>query len=61
MKTGEILGRCSECKKVGSYNEVRAYSLKEYDRIDFAFCSANCVQIFEDARWIEKFYGMEGK
>jgi hypothetical protein len=59
MKTGFIEGRCSECKKTGPYNEVRAYSLKEYDRIEFAFCSANCAQIFEDAVWHEKFYGMD--
>jgi len=60
-KSGVIEGTCSECKKVGPYNKVRAWSLKEYSRLDFAFCSANCAQIFDDAVWYEKFYGMGGK
>ena len=66
MKTsGFIEGKCSECKKVGPYNEVRAWSLKDYglsvtkNLREFAFCSKNCAQAFEDAMWIEKLYGMD--
>ena len=66
-KTGFIEGECSECKKVGPYNEVRAWSLKDYGLLvtrnlrEFAFCSKNCAQAFEDQMWMERLYGMGSK
>jgi hypothetical protein len=66
-KTGFIEGICDECKKVGPYNEVRAWSLKDYGMLvtrnmrEFAFCSVNCGQAFEDKMWMERLYGMGSK
>ena len=49
MTIGDILGRCSQCKNIGPYNKVRAYSIEGYDRLDFAFCSEDCARDFEQA------------
>lgn len=57
---GDIEGVCDGCKKVGAYNKVRAWRLKDYgllknrDLNEFAFCSRNCAQAFEDALWHKK-------
>ena len=67
MKTGYISGRCNECQKVGPYNETRAWSLKDYGLLvtrnlrEFAFCSPDCAQAFEDKMWMERLYGMGSK
>jgi hypothetical protein len=62
MKTsGFIEGECSECKKVGPYNEMRAWSMKDYGMLitrtyrEFVFCSLECAQEFERKMWIERF------
>jgi hypothetical protein len=48
MKTsGDILASCTQCLKIGAYNQVRAWSVKGYDRLDFAFCSEDCARDFE--------------
>jgi len=48
MKTsGDILASCIQCLKIGPYNQVRAWSVKGYDRLDFAFCSEDCARDFE--------------
>lgn len=63
-KTGYISGRCNGCQKVGPYNKMRAWSLKDIGLMpsrnlkEFAFCSKDCAQTFEDKLWFEKLYGM---
>jgi hypothetical protein len=48
MKTsGDILASCTQCLKIGVYNQVRAWSVRGYDRLDFAFCSEDCARDFE--------------
>jgi hypothetical protein len=49
MTTGDILASCTQCLKIGAYNLVRAWSVKGYDRLDFAFCSEECARNFEQA------------
>jgi hypothetical protein len=50
MKTsGDILASCTQCLKIGAYNQVRAWSVKGYDRLDFAFCSEDCARHFEQS------------
>jgi hypothetical protein len=48
MKTsGDILASCTQCLKIGPYNQVKAWSVRGYDRLDFAFCSEDCARDFE--------------
>ena len=47
MPSGYILDSCTQCLKIGPYNQVRAWSVKGYDRLDFAFCSEDCARDFE--------------